>query len=137
MRPNAVTKDTRSCGDCKKIKHVDEFYKASKGSQGKGSRCKVCQKEYYLRTSTVTSRKDGKLRTRYGITLKEYDALFKSQRYKCRICKTKEGKMDLDHCHKSNKVRGILCQHCNRGLGSFKDNIMTLIRSIIYLIRSK
>jgi hypothetical protein len=39
----------------------------------------------------------------------------------------------LDHCHKKNKVRGIICRDCNFGLGNFKDNIKTLIKAIKYL----
>lgn len=39
----------------------------------------------------------------------------------------------MDHNHESNKFRGMLCNHCNRGLGNFKDNIEILKKAILYL----
>lgn len=39
----------------------------------------------------------------------------------------------LDHCHKTNVIRGILCTHCNFGLGNFKDNIESLSKAMEYL----
>lgn len=46
----------------------------------------------------------------YGITLEEAEALYAKG---CAICGTKEGKMCIDHCHKTNRVRDCLCQNCN------------------------
>lgn len=39
----------------------------------------------------------------------------------------------VDHCHKTNKIRGLLCINCNNGLGAFKDNVFSLNRAIQYL----
>lgn len=39
----------------------------------------------------------------------------------------------MDHNHKTEKFRGMLCSHCNRGLGNFKDNIEILEQAILYL----
>lgn len=42
---------------------------------------------------------------------------------KCAICKSAgSGKLHVDHCHESGKVRQLLCNTCNGGLGLFKDN---------------
>lgn len=56
---------------------------------------------------------------------------------RCAICEkllsqdTKH--IHVDHCHKTNKVRGLLCSNCNKGLGFFKDNTNSLARAILYL----
>lgn len=41
--------------------------------------------------------------------------------------------LNVDHCHKSGKVRGILCANCNKGLGMLNDDINTLHNLIKYL----
>lgn len=65
------------------------------------------------------------LKKNYGITLAERDTLFEAQGSKCAICHSKStsGKgWHVDHCHKTKKVRGILCAHCNLMIGHAKDN---------------
>ena len=54
---------------------------------------------------------------------------------KCEICNQTitESTCHIDHCHKTNKVRGLLCNTCNKGLGLFKDNIAALSKAILYL----
>jgi len=91
-----------------------------------------------LRRSTI-------LKNKYGITLKEYNVILKKQKYKCAICnitntssKRKYNKyLSVDHCHKTNKVRGLLCDFCNNGLGRFKDSVRFLLKAIKYLRRLK
>ena len=69
---------------------------------------------------------------RYGITKEWFDTRFTGS---CEICGTAVGRFDchIDHCHESGKVRGILCQLCNKGLGQFKDNKEALKKAIEYL----
>jgi len=85
----------------------------------------------------------------HGITPKDYDTMLKEQNNKCKICSIKfnnnynqESKIDyehskhLDHCHITNKVRGILCPFCNLGLGHFKDSPERITTAINYLKES-
>jgi hypothetical protein len=59
----------------------------------------------------------------YGITLEEYNRLFVVQNGQCAICgNPQEKSLDVDHCHKTNKVRGLLCRKCNLGIGFMQDN---------------
>ena len=77
---------------------------------------------------------DHRLRARYGITARDRDALLKKQRGKCAGCRRQRGwKKVVDHCHKTKKVRGILCGHCNLILGHARDNANTLRRLACYL----
>jgi hypothetical protein len=84
-------------------------------------------------------RREYQLLIHYNITLEEYNIILKSQDYKCKICKTlaKEtrgnGLLHVDHCHKTGKIRGLLCHHCNMGLGSFKDSSLLLEEAVKYL----
>lgn len=76
-----------------------------------------------------------KLKKKYGISVEVYDKMFKSQEGACAICKQKPAKKRLavDHCHRSSKVRALLCFHCNTGIGQFRDNEALLKKAIAYL----
>lgn len=99
--------------------------------------CFECQEKY-----RILNRRKYKL-NQYGMSEKDYDELLKNQNYVCAICKEPETTIDgqtqetkvlsVDHCHSSNKVRGLLCNNCNQGLGKFKDNISKLQLAIDYL----
>lgn len=65
------------------------------------------------------ARKKERLKYKYKITLNKYNRILSDQDNRCAICQEELIKSCLDHCHKTNKVRGILCQHCNSGLGYF------------------
>lgn len=76
---------------------------------------------------------------RYGITPVEYRAITLTQDDLCAICRKEEPnehkytRLAVDHCHKTGKVRGLLCSHCNTGLGKFRDSVILLEKAIQYL----
>ena len=84
-----------------------------------------------------------KLKIRFGINAEDYRNMATIQDNRCAICGNKETakhttsqkvqRLAVDHCHVSGKVRGLLCQDCNRGLGKFKDNVKLLNNAIEYL----
>lgn len=64
-------------------------------------------------------------KTRYKITLAEREALLAAQGGVCAVCSGNDwGRRgdNLDHCHATDRVRGILCQKCNTTLGRLDDN---------------
>jgi hypothetical protein len=81
--------------------------------------------------------KERQLRVRYGMTYADRDALLSRQGGCCCICgRTDPGSNKdwaVDHCHLTQRVRGILCHKCNTGVGLFDDNIETLKAAISYL----
>jgi len=80
--------------------------------------------------------KNIQLRNKFGITLEQYNEMLASQGGVCAICKQpcETGKsLAVDHCHKTGKVRGLLCQHCNTGFGQFRENKKFLISAISYI----
>lgn len=84
---------------------------------------------------------DNYLQKTYGVSFEWYNNQLEKQKHLCAICKT-EGwtmaehhvlKLVVDHCHSSNKVRGLLCHNCNRGLGLFQDKTDNLQEALKYL----
>lgn len=77
-------------------------------------------------------------KTNYGITKDQFDEMLASQNGACAICGTKEPQgssrtFHVDHCHKTQRVRGLLCHHCNVGLGHFFDIPAALRSAATYI----
>lgn len=82
---------------------------------------------------------------KYGITSKEYNDFRHKQNYRCAICNEHESmvvqgravkhewSLNVDHCHKTGIVRGLLCINCNNLIGKAKENIRILNSAIDYL----
>ena len=76
------------------------------------------------------------LKCRYGITLEDYARMLAEQGGSCAICFTEPQKsrvLDVDHCHVTGTVRGLLCRSCNLTLGRMNDDADTLRRAADYL----
>lgn len=84
------------------------------------------------------------LKRAYNMSIEDYETLLETQNYGCKICgsvkanrewKTKPQRIDLfvDHCHKTGKIRGLLCNKCNVGLAMFNDNLNLFTMAISYL----
>ena len=73
--------------------------------------------------------------TKYGITRQDYNNLYEKQLGLCSLCHKPFGDSipHIDHCHKTNKVRGLLHRSCNLLLGHAKDDPQTLQLGIEYL----
>ncbi len=80
----------------------------------------------------------GTLKRKYGLTVEQFDALLDGQKGCCAACRTNlirsvGNHLVVDHCHKSNKVRGLLCDACNRTIGHAKEDIDRLVACAVYL----
>ena len=70
----------------------------------------------------------------HKITDEQYNEMFKKQKGKCRICKQLSSKtLSIDHNHETGKIRGLLCENCNRELSMFQDSTSFLQEAIKYL----
>lgn len=79
-------------------------------------------------------------RSQYGLTQADLDAMLAEQGGVCAICGTAKwnGHHDrpfVDHCHRTGKVRGLLCSECNNGIGKLKDDPAILEAALAYLRR--
>jgi hypothetical protein len=109
----------------------------------KKNREKCCQAVANWRARNPNYESALKLNLRYGITPEKYSEMWTEQKGLCAICGNEETtrhnrsnkvqKLAVDHCHTSGKVRGLLCQECNRGIGNFKDDIKSMQKAIEYL----
>jgi hypothetical protein len=82
------------------------------------------------------------IKNKYGLTEEKFISILKKQKGLCAICKSlqlcgKRKKLYLDHCHKTNKFRGLICFRCNTMLGMALDNIKILKAAIKYLRRQR
>ena len=101
------------------------------------------EREYYRqsRIQNGLSYKDSDLKRYYGIDLLQYSQMFMAQNGKCAICGSDYGghrngeqkALAVDHDHKTGKVRGLLCEPCNQGLGKFRDDQNIVLEAFHYL----
>lgn len=101
----------------------------------------------YYRKSYSTAKNTAKYRRQtarlLGISSEWYAEKFKHQCGLCAVCGKPEtavhgqtGKtlsLAIDHCHKTGKVRGLLCRKCNIGIGGFGDDPILLRAAVTYL----
>ncbi len=130
----------RKCGILKPLEKYDYSY-SSKNPERRRHSCKTCRNE---QRKLYDSRHGFGLRERtlkkfYNMTPQDYLDMSSKQNNKCYICGeiNKFGpwkdKLVVDHCHKTNKVRKLLCDKCNKGLGQFNDNPELMQKAINYL----
>ena len=125
----------RTCTTCNEYKTADLFYlnmcDRSIGGVSMRSKCKACDELRKWKSD---------LKRRYGISYTEYCDMLDEQRGGCAICKSPNaqssrtnGNLFVDHCHSTQKVRGLLCSKCNHAVGLFNDNAELLKTAINYL----
>ena len=78
-----------------------------------------------------------KLMKKYGLSVEDWDSMFKNQNGRCVICGRHQSELKrslcVDHDHKTGKVRGLLCFNCNMAIGFLDDNKQSLKNAISYL----
>ena len=81
------------------------------------------------------------IKSKFGITLDDYNRILENQHELCAICgkhsSTFSRNFAVDHCHVTDKIRGLLCLNCNTMLGKVNDDINILERAIAYLRQNK
>ena len=126
---------------CKEEHPLSDYGKDKSRPDGLTPYCSKCRKEkgdkYYAeRYANGKTRWYSYIR-KYGLTQEGFEAIWAEQGECCAICKTTEpggrGEFHVDHNHKTGDVRGILCTHCNTGLGKFGDSKERLIAALAYL----
>ena len=106
------------------LKNKEKRLAYSKEYQEKNKdKIKELRKEYYEKNKASIKEKHVKHRLNfyYGLSLEDYLTKIKNQKGLCACCKEPFIKTpNVDHCHTSGKVRGLLCTSCNTGLGFYE-----------------
>lgn len=126
-------KKIKKCTKCHESHDINLFKITNKETNKRHTRCEDCR----LEDQRIASRRHH-IKVAFGITIEQYELLAKNG---CNICKRtiiakNKTRMCVDHDHETGKIRGILCNHCNRFLGAFKDRI-DLIEKAIEFVRRK
>lgn len=146
------------CTRCEEEKSITEFYKRKTNKDGLDNTCKSCRKkdyknwyasqgqkklklygeEYRKRPGVKDMERNRRLKKTFGIDIEQYNSIFKQQNGKCAICNREENDprhkfLSVDHNHKTGKIRALLCNLCNKGIGMLKEDINILQSAINYL----
>jgi len=149
---------SKECNSCHEEKALEDFHKRSISPDGLAATCRPCAnrkttewrkenpekrasqraiaKRRYHEEGRGKQTRDQRLQYRYGITEKDFEAMEEAVGGKCEICRQECSARELlsvDHDHQTGEVRGLLCHHCNTGLGHFQDCPDLLQEAIRYL----
>lgn len=149
---------TKVCATCRKRKLRSKFHSVSKHKDGLDYNCKTCVSDYRKRTrhkylarmkrysakyrllgKRVAVKRRSDLKRSYGLTPEDVEQMKRSQGGRCAICQKRPRKSQpgsllcVDHCHSTQKVRGLLCGLCNKMIGLASDSVDRLKSAIKYL----
>ncbi|MGW4446464.1 endonuclease VII domain-containing protein [Streptomyces sp. NPDC004682] len=95
-------KGYRQCQKCGKNRS-EKFFTP------RGKTCSTCRK-----SSRRAATRNARIEKTYGLSPADYQKLFEFQDGRCAICReTRKTNLAVDHCHKTEAVRGLLCARCN------------------------
>lgn len=133
-----IAKPDRECSTCREQKPREQMARHSPQI------CKPCVTDRVRQWAArnperwAEQRRRSFLKTTFGITLEHFQELLEAQGGRCAICREEPRdprgySAQVDHCHQTGEVRGILCGLCNRGIGQFRDDPALLANAIQYL----
>ncbi|WP_280898095.1 MULTISPECIES: endonuclease VII domain-containing protein [unclassified Streptomyces] len=124
VRPKAeVPQGHKLCLKCGEVKPWSEWHRNATASDGLSTRCKACR---------AAEGRANHLKRNYGITEAQRDEMVASQMGLCVIC-LEAPAVHVDHCHKTGRVRGVLCFNCNSAIGKLGDDPDAVRRAAAYL----
>lgn len=144
MKKYEILNFKRICPDCKKI-IVYKYKRSCERSEKNKSSCRKCMFAKSDRVRTALRKTDPEykarmrrygLKSRYGISIEEYEEMKKSQGGHCAVCNSID-KLFVDHDHKTGLTRGLLCRHHNLMLGYMERDIRAIDKLIEYLLFHK
>ncbi len=133
----------KRCNKCKKRKRLSLFSLVRRrnrnGKLYRDGNCKRCKADWMKadRIKNPDRYTDHDLRQLYGITVEQYAVLNAKQNGVCAICgkpePRKKKRLHVDHCHRTGKIRGLLCGNCNTAIGKLGEDVNVLKAAIRYI----
>lgn len=134
----------KRCSQCNFLWPLSRFYKRAASIDGLQPLCKHCDnmrkdkhRKSYGRPKNPEAIRRVNLKSKFGISVEEYDEILARQNNCCAICKRHQAEFDrnfaVDHDHEFGYNRGLLCVSCNNMLGRARDSIEVLENAIAYL----
>ena len=127
-KSNLLNKKWRNDNPNKEKERVKRWHKNNR------DRIKIWVENNPERVKEIQHR--SKLKRNYNLTVEEYKQLLQFQKNKCGVCGIILTMPCIDHDHQTGKIRGILCNSCNTGLGMLGDNLDNIINAFNYLKQS-
>ena len=134
-----VTK-MKVCNLCSEEKALPLFSAHKTTKDGKRTYCKDCGVKMVQNFKKVNPLWElgYRLKRKYGISIDEYNIFLERQDNKCSMCECEfsdslKRRLCVDHCHKTGKIRGLLCFNCNTVLGKVNDDVHILLNAVNYL----
>lgn len=147
------------CTKCSEEKDINQFGKDKRHLDGHTSWCRICvnsynnarhhsTKSFYKKDYSSNPNKytNKRLIAQYGITLEQYNSMLVDQNNSCAVCNRSETALDkngklkalsVDHCHDTGKIRGLLCDSCNRAEGFLQSNVDIIRKLADYVEKHK
>jgi Autographiviridae endonuclease VII len=151
-----VSETRKTCRRCSRDLPISSFNCLSRAGDGHASRCRECTskgvREWKDRRKAEGNpwsigpqlRRKHWLNRSHGITPAQFNQMLVEQGGGCALCCEPESiahqsgtikELSVDHCHDTDRIRGLLCSKCNQGLGLFKDDPTLLRRAADYIER--
>ena len=147
---------SKKCSMCKIVKPLSDYFRDNRRKVGVRCRCKECcrietyswrdrnRSEYNNYAAAWRAKNPDKqhatdIKRHYSLSIEDYNRLLTEQSCRCKICgyqhnpEVKRGRLYVDHCHDTGRVRGLLCALCNSALGGFKSDVALLKAASEYL----
>ena len=121
----------KKCTKCSLVLPLDKFGSRKSTKLGYESSCKICINTRRRNVYSPEKQSEMYYKNQYGLT-KDFVYSVKH----CQICNSEFSnklKRNVDHCHTTGRIRGVLCRFCNVGLGKFYDSKTRLQKAIDYL----
>lgn len=143
---NKMSSLSKICNKCYIEKDITNFYFRTDTNKYRNT-CNDCRNKYNLELYHKNEKQKEnhrkaswkhQIKKNYGITPEEYYDMLDEQEGRCKMCNTHIDDLPIhnlyvDHCYTTGRIRGLLCNSCNTGLGMFRDRQDLLLKAKEYL----